>query len=86
MPNMYMCVAAPILKECVLNVFVSIPKNVSVLCNMLENWYEDRGLPLKWQNKGPSSLDLHCRKVSKISKHTNDSDDLFILIIKPLPH
>lgn len=46
--NMYMCVVVFILKECVLNVFVLIFKNVSVLCNMFENWYEDRGLLFKW--------------------------------------
>lgn len=51
---------------------------MSVFCVLrLKNWYEDKVVPLKCQNKGSSSIDLTCKTVSNMSTHTNDSDDIY---------
>ena len=51
-PAIYKWVAAPILKEWDLNVFVSTCKKFRHFCKMLENWNDVKGLALIWQKVG----------------------------------
>ena len=86
-PSKWAWVAAPIRKECDLNVAVSICRNVRALLSTDENWYAFRGEPFQWVNRSFEETVCLCFKYANMYwKRKVLRTDFEMTKVHPLPN